>query len=59
MSQTVRELIIEPMLALYPPPAHLRHNSDAQQRALAAYEKSLAGFDRDTLQRGWEAFPTN
>jgi len=51
---TVRDIILEPMLSLYPPPTHLRGNQQAQQRALAAYEKALAGFDRNTLQRGWE-----
>jgi hypothetical protein len=54
MTQAIREAVIEPMLALYVPPSHLRHDGQAQEQALAAYQKALAGFDRDTLQRGWE-----
>jgi hypothetical protein len=54
MINAVRNVILEPMLALYPPPSHLRHDEQAQQRALAAYEKALAGFDRATLERAWE-----
>jgi hypothetical protein len=50
----VREVILDPMCELFPPPRHLRGCADVQIRALAAYEKALAGFDRDTLQRGWQ-----
>jgi hypothetical protein len=53
MTEAARDIIIEPMLELYLPPLHLRQDAQAQERALAAYEKALAGFDRDTLQRGW------
>jgi hypothetical protein len=53
MNAVVRAIVIEPMLALYPPPTHLRGNEQAQALALAAYETALAGFDRATLERGW------
>jgi hypothetical protein len=42
------------MRALYPPPQHLRDDSRALTLALTSYEAALAGFDRGTLQRGWE-----
>jgi len=54
MTTAVRDIIIEPMLSLFPAPLHLRHNGQARELALAAYEKALARFDRETLQRGWE-----
>ena len=54
MTETVREVILGPMCALYPPPQHLRADHRALSLALAAYEKALAGFDRPTLERGWE-----
>lgn len=50
----VRDLILTPMCELYLAPPHLRHNAEAQARALAAYERVLAGFDAGTLQRGWD-----
>ena len=37
-----------------PPPQHLRANSEGLSLALAAYEKALARFDRQTLERGWD-----
>jgi hypothetical protein len=54
MTQAVREVIITPMVELYLPPLHLRADPAARIRALDAYEKALAPFDRDTLQRAWE-----
>ncbi len=51
--ETVREVIIARMLALYPPPRHLREDAQARAQALAEYEQVLAGFDRDTLEKGW------
>jgi hypothetical protein len=54
MTQAVRDLILGPMLELYLPPLHLRRNAQAQARALAAYEKALERFDRETLQRAWD-----
>ena len=54
MTDAVRDIILKPMQELYLPPLHLRHDVDAQARALAAYETALAAFDRDTLQRAWE-----
>jgi hypothetical protein len=53
MSQAVREVILGPMRALYPPPQHLREPK-ALEIALAAYETALARFDRETLQKGWD-----
>ncbi|OWK47334.1 hypothetical protein [Fimbriiglobus ruber] len=49
----VREAVLAPLTALYPPPTHLRADERVQAVALAAYEKALAGFDRATLERGW------
>jgi hypothetical protein len=54
MTGPVREIIIEPMLALYLPPRHLRTDQKARALALAAYETALDRFDRDTLRRGWD-----
>jgi hypothetical protein len=54
MTDAVRDIILKPMCELYLPPLHLRRDADAQDRALAAYETSLAPFDRDTLQRAWD-----
>lgn len=54
MSEAVEELIIKPMLAIYPPPQHLRGDCGRQAEALAAYRKALAPFDRATLATGWE-----
>ena len=42
------------MLALYPPPHHLRGDAKKQTEALAAYAKALAAFDGPTLAAGWE-----
>jgi hypothetical protein len=53
MTQAVRDVILGPMRALYPPPQHLREPK-ALELALAAYETALAGFDRETLQKGWD-----
>jgi len=52
--EAVRDLILKPMLELYLPPLHLRRDGQAQARALAAYEKGLERFDRETLQRAWD-----
>jgi hypothetical protein len=54
MADAVRDLILKPMQELYLPPLHLRHDADAQARALAAYETALASFDADTLQSAWQ-----
>ena len=53
MTQAVRELIIEPLVERYPPPWHLRHSPEAQERALADYEAALANFDRGVLAQAW------
>jgi len=58
MTETVPEVIQEPMCALYPPPQHLRANPKALSLALAAYERALARFDRQTLERGWDKIIT-
>ena len=42
------------MLALYPPPQHLRGDANKQAAALAAYAVALAGFDDPTLAAGWK-----
>ena len=55
MTAAVQEHIIRPMLALYPPPVHLRQNAKSQAAALAAYVDALAGFDAATLAAGWRA----
>jgi hypothetical protein len=54
MPEAVREAIIEPMLVTYLPPQQVRHDSAARNRALAEYTKTLAPFDRETLERAWE-----
>ena len=54
MTDAVRDLILKPMQEIYLPPLHLRHDADAQARALDAYAAALAPFDGDTLQRAWE-----
>ena len=54
MTPAVQEVIIRPMTELYLPPLHLRGDPQAKARALDAYDKALAGFDRDTLQKGWQ-----
>ena len=54
MTLVVQEVIIRPMTELYLPPLHLRGNAEARARALDAYDKALAGFDRDTLQQAWK-----
>ena len=54
MTQAVRDIILRPMQALFPPPTYLRSNPEDLALALAAYEQALGRFDRDTLQRGWD-----
>lgn len=54
MTTAVQTLITGPMLALYPPPQHLRGDAQQQAAALAAYDKALARFDAATLAAGWE-----
>lgn len=54
MSDLVREIILEPMCALFPPPQHLRDRRETLALALASYERALARFDRATLQQGWD-----
>lgn len=53
MTGAVRERIIKPMLAVYPPPQHLRGDAKRQAEALAVYEKALGRFDAATLAAGW------
>jgi hypothetical protein len=52
-SVTVREAILKPMLEIYAAPPHLIDAQD-RKRALAAYERVLSRFDRQTLKRAWE-----
>ncbi len=54
MTEAVRRHIIAPMLALYPPPQHLRGDAVRRAEALAAYSKALSRFDVPTLVAGWE-----
>lgn len=54
MTGAVQEHIIGPMLAIYPPPQHLRGDRRRQAEALAAYTKALARFDAPTLAAGWQ-----
>lgn len=54
MSEEVEELVIGPMLALYPPPTHLRGDAARRAAALAEYRRTLDRFDRATLAAGWE-----
>ena len=53
MTPAVQEVIIRPMTEIYLPPLHCAH-PQAKARALDVYDKALAGFDRDTLQQGWQ-----
>ena len=53
MTKAVRDVITR-MLALYPPPMHLRQDGEAREAALESYAKVLERFDRATLERAWE-----
>jgi hypothetical protein len=59
MTDAVRQAILEPMLALYLPPLHLRADAQARARALALYEQALVPFDRGTLERAWQQVVAN
>lgn len=54
MSEAVEKIIIGPMLALYPPPSHLRDDAGRRAAALAEYRHALDRFDGPTLAVGWE-----
>lgn len=53
MNAAVREVVLRPMLALYPPPTHLRGDQETINLALVCYEQALGRFDRATLEAGW------
>lgn len=55
----VRELIVEPMMAMYQPPMHLRSDTEKMKLVLDEYHAQLVGFDRQTLAKGWDSVKKN
>lgn len=53
-SNDVEAAILEPMLALYPPPVHLRQSPRALALALDVYRRGLSRFERPVLEQAWQ-----
>lgn len=51
--KNVMELVIEPMMAMYQPPMHLRSDTDKMKLVLDEYQNQLSEFERKTLSDGW------
>ena len=49
----VQEVVLGPMLDVYMPGQHIRHDHHAQHRALNQYVMALEKYDRPTLERAW------
>ena len=54
----VQEFIINPMMALYQPPQHVRNNPEGLRQLMAAYPKALHRYTAETLQKAWDAVTT-
>ena len=52
-ARDVDEAIIDPMVAIFPPPMHVRGCHEAALLLLDVYRKVLAGYPRAVLEQAW------
>lgn len=53
-AKDVDEVVIDAMVARFPPPKHVREDDRAAGGLLNTYRKALSAFRRPILEQGWE-----
>lgn len=52
--ELVKTIIIQPMLAMYQAPFHLKKNIEGTKLMLENYQKGLKRYSAETLEKAWE-----